>query len=46
MEVDERSYPVSLMGELDPKLSRGLVLFKLWLLAIPHYLIIEVLQAG
>ncbi len=44
--VNEGSCPVSLMGELDPKLSRGLVLVKWWLLAIPHYLIIGVLQGG
>ena len=43
--VNEGSYPVSLMGELDPKLSRDLVLVK-WLLAIPHYLIVAVLQGG
>ena len=40
MQADnEGSYPVSLMGELDPNLSRGLWLVK-WLLAIPHFVIL------
>ena len=36
---NEGSYPVSLMGELDPNLSRWLWLVK-WLLAIPHFVIL------
>ncbi len=37
--INERGYPVSLMGELDPNLSRWLWLVK-WLLAIPHFVIL------
>ncbi len=37
--MDASRYPVSLSGELDAKLSRGLWLVK-WALAIPHYIIL------
>jgi hypothetical protein len=36
---DERRYPASLTGYLDPTLSRWLWLVK-WLLAIPHYILL------
>ena len=40
MQADNMgSYPVSLMGELDPNLSHWLWLVK-WLLAIPHFVIL------
>ena len=34
------SYPVTLEVEYPERLSRGLVLVKWWLLAIPHYLVV------
>ena len=39
-------YPATLEIEYPEQLSRGLVLVKWWLLAIPHYLVILVLQGG
>lgn len=40
------SYPADLMIEYPEKLSRGLLLVKWWLLAIPHYIVIAFLQGG
>ena len=39
-------YPADLEIEYPEKLSRGLVLIKWWLLAIPHYLVVAVFQGG
>lgn len=39
-------YPADLDVAYPPQLSRGLVLVKWWLLAIPHYLIVAVLTGG
>lgn len=43
-EVDD--YPVHLSIEYPEKLSRGLVLIKWWLLAIPHYIVVGLLMGG
>ncbi|MDA8117133.1 MAG: DUF4389 domain-containing protein [Actinomycetota bacterium] len=40
------SYPAELEVEYPEHLSRGLVLVKSWLLAIPHYLVIGILSGG
>jgi hypothetical protein len=39
-------YPAGLQVEYPEQLSRGLVLVKWWLLAIPHYLIVGLLTSG
>ena len=39
-------YPADLEVEYPEKLSRGLVLVKWWLLAIPHYFVTSVFQGG
>jgi hypothetical protein len=39
-------YPATLAVEYPEHLSRGLVLIKWWLLAIPHYLIVALLVGG
>src|SRR5438552_17806134 len=42
METIASRYPLSLTGELSPRLSRGLWLVK-WLLAIPHFVVLAFL---
>jgi len=39
-------YPADLQVEYPENLSRGLVLVKWWLLAIPHYIVIALFQGG
>lgn len=39
-------YPADLSVEYPERLSRGLVLVKWWLLAIPHYIVVSILQEG
>ncbi len=39
-------YPADLEIEYPEKLSRGIVLVKWWLLAIPHYIIVSVFEGG
>jgi hypothetical protein len=43
---DVPDYPARLSVEYPSELSRGLVLVKWWLLAIPHYIIVAVLSGG
>jgi hypothetical protein len=45
LEPDD-SYPADLQFEYPEKLSRGLVLVKWWLLAIPHYIIVGIFKGG
>jgi len=40
------SYPADLEVAYPERLSRGLVLVKWWLLAIPHYIVVALLQGG
>lgn len=43
---EEPDYPATLSVTYPERLSRGLVLVKWWLLAIPHYLILTLLEGG
>jgi hypothetical protein len=43
---EEPDYPATLSVEYPERLSRGLVLVKWWLLAIPHYLVLAILIGG
>ena len=40
------SYPADFTVEYPEKLSRGLVLVKWWLLALPHYLVVGIFAGG
>ena len=44
--LTSRDYPANLEVEYPETLSRGLVLFKWWLLAIPHYLLVGLFMGG
>jgi hypothetical protein len=44
--LEETDYPAGLRVEYPERLSRGLVLVKWWLLAIPQYLVVAVLAGG
>jgi hypothetical protein len=44
--LEHTEYPATLHVEYPERLSRGLVLVKWWLLAIPHYLIVGVFVGG
>ena len=44
--LSTRDYPANLEVEYPERLSQGLVLIKWWLLAIPHYLVVALLQGG
>lgn len=43
---EEPDYPASLYVDYPQRLSRGLVLVKWWLLAIPHYLVVGLFVSG
>ncbi len=44
--LESREYPADLSVEYPNQLSRGLVLVKWWLLAIPHYIVVAIFQGG
>lgn len=44
--LSSRDYPANLEIEYPERLSRGRVLIKWWLLAIPHYLVVILFQGG
>jgi hypothetical protein len=44
--ADDPDYPARLTVEYPEHLSRGLVLVKWWLLALPHYLVVGILLGG
>jgi hypothetical protein len=44
--LDATGYPATLEVAYPERLSRGLVLVKWWLLAIPHYLVLALLVGG
>jgi hypothetical protein len=44
--ADDPGYPARLSVEYPQSLSRGLVLVKWWLLALPHYLVIGIFTGG
>jgi hypothetical protein len=44
--LEPRDYPATLEVEYPEKLSRGLVLVKWWLLALPQYLVLAFFQGG
>ena len=44
--LESSDYPADLEVKYPRKLSRGLVLVKWWLLAIPHYILVGVFQGG
>ena len=44
--LDDVEYPASFQVEYPERLSRGLVLVKWWLLAIPHYIVVGFFVGG